>query len=162
MGVDCNLYLPDNVSIDHVSKAMGLAAGCDRNWEKEDRWVEVHGVKIQTCETVPGMVTISIKGTRQQHAYYFFECEYGGRCLSARSTAQFIALARKVADCFGGFLVYQDSNDEGTFFRPYENPRPRNGAEWKALQDRLWAIEPITEGDIADARPRSAYDRKAA
>lgn len=161
MGVDCNLYLPDQVRVDDVAKVMAIASGCSKSWD-QGRWIKVEDQAVRVCDSVPSMVTIHLSGPHKMMAHYFFESEGGGRCLSARSRDEVIAVFRKVAACFGGFLVHQDCDDKGEYFRPYSNSMATNADEWMALQRHMDAVTPITDKDIREAQMVSAYDRVAA
>lgn len=172
MGVDCQIKLPDNVSIRYVSKVLGVLAGCPPK-KSEEGFVDVHDARpsrllfdgIEGCanivaENISGDALKTRGGESTLIVLYHFEPTGGGRLLMPRSTAFWIAIGKGLVDFFGGRLVYADC--DGTVFYDVkqksddENHPEDDDAFWN-LQERVFNLKPLTMKDFIDADKHAAY-----
>lgn len=165
MGVDCEIHLPDDVQIRDVADVLGILAGNKKEWResKGARWVGVENVSI-SGNTFPGLACITLPycATKRDEIYvlYHFEPGCGGRLLMPRSTAWWIAAGKRLVDFFGGSIDFNDCDDSDV---DYERPKPRgrnnpeNGEPWRAFQEALFAVEPLTQEEVDACAKHSAY-----
>lgn len=166
MGVDCKIYLPDNVRIRDVAHVIAISAGLKPRWggSGKAKWVEVP-VEVRNT-SYPSMAEIAIygdlvDGEKRHFVYYHFECSKDGRQLMPRSTAFWIAIAHKLVDFFGGTIDYNDCDDVDIDYSKDANSRlvnaPEGNKEWDAFQERLFNVKPITKEELEHYDIFAAY-----
>lgn len=177
MGVDCKVYLPDNVKIDNVVEVMGIAAGlpCKRFYHKSYNgkdtgyWgAHVEGASAKPCQFIVTLADIELKGKMvdglEEHTvnYHFERDRTSGRLLMPRSTAFWLAIAHRLVDFFGGHIDYQDCDDS---YNDYEVPAksdelnsPDDGELWQNLQERIESVKPITQEELQHYNSLAAYN----
>ncbi len=144
MGTDCKIYLPGNVRVRDVANVVGIALGAEAQWQGSDgaTWVIVPDAAVH-----PSMPEMSSIVTRGRRATYHFEVSrpnVGRREVMLGAGTDATRVARVLVDFFGGFADFNDCDETD---RDYEQPDrpdaencPEDGAEWDALQARIWAL----------------------
>ena len=180
MGVDANLYLPGNVRVRTLTDV--VARLLDAPTEKKDLDSKSHpgawyahtpeDVVIFESLSVPSMIDVTIKYidpkiTGQKAFGFGYHFEFGGndngacRGLILRSHACNIVLLKRLADFFGGFVDFQDCDsvdiDYSVKFKKDKLNCPQDGDEWQDLQERIMAVQPITQDELDDAERHAAY-----
>lgn len=173
MGVDCRITLPPNVRLADVAKVMGIAAGLP--WEKQfagrlpDGLWFVHVPKVRVSSGCRGLescaniefVGETVDGVSGHHVLYHFEGKDGNRLMLPRSTAFWIAIARRLVDFYGGVIDYADCDDVyDDYAVPFKETAlnsPKDGAEWEAHRDRVAAVKPITSDELEACKKFAAY-----
>jgi len=178
MGVDCKIMLPSNVQVREIANVIGICVGLNKHQEKLDgcdfEVTRVDGIDVKGIEILPGCAEISwsnpvgispesIKHTGRVLYHY----EYDGgkrRLLSPRACSEWLAIGEVLVNFFGGEIDYQDCDaSELDYLQPAKTDVencPEDGEEWQDLQDRLFALEPLTDDDIAEFDLISAYGRQ--
>lgn len=181
MGVNINAILPPHVTVSNVSKVIGAAAGLKTTLDAahDSIFAEVEGLTVRDTGVV-GMCAIEMEtpdefvdGEKNHFVHYHFEMSdgpipsdygcvpqfWGCKLLLPKSTPFWCAVMYKVVNFFGGWILYQDCDDEPLTFFPFqENINPVNGEPWKDMQRRIHAIEPITEKDLEEFQKVAAYE----
>lgn len=160
MGVDCKIYLPDNVQIHDVARVMGIAAGLPFTKEPighEDAWsVKVEGAYIDPSRVVT-LANISLSGKLidgefRHDAIYHFEASQKGRLLMPRSTAFWIGIGRRLVDFFGGHVDYNDCDEIYDDYIKIPKSRrhnsPQDGKPWQKFQQRIAEVKPLTQEEL--------------
>lgn len=91
---------------------------------------------------------------------YHFASDGNTREILLRSTAANIAIAKRLVVFFGGEVDFRDSGDVDFAVAgksDVEN-QPIDGTPWHDLQQRIHAITPITDEEIAEAVQFAAYE----
>lgn len=164
MGIDCRIYLPDNVRIKDVADVLGRAAGCPLS----TGYARVAGVAVLSIPDVPSAAEIQVApaggcvdGEPVHRVTYHFETDGRGRLLTPPSTPFWVAVARRLVGFFGGVVDYDDSDDcDVDFARPHRANRfncPTDGEDWDSLQGRIAAVPPLSAGELAAAADLAAY-----
>jgi hypothetical protein len=130
-------------------------------------------VKYHGYDNIPGMMGVAIhhgdpKITGQKVFGFSYHFEFGGyrekgdsRGIIMRSWACNIVVCKKLVDFFGGWVDYQDcdSIDVDYNVKPKSDKMncPEDGDEWQNLQERIMAVQPITQEELDDAERHAAY-----
>lgn len=167
MGVDIILSLPSDVRVRDVMDVIGILAGCvvEERQSMYGAYKVVVGVKLKGCEDIPcSDITImspeTMGGTRAHSVLYHYEGQNGQRLLCPRSTAFWIATARRLVDFFGGSLIYQDSEGDKPDYqkrRPRKTNGPEDGKPWEDFQRAKFSLKPLTEEELKAADKWAAY-----
>lgn len=180
MGVDTTLHLPPQVEVRHVAEAIAILFGAKKRWYRyEDKiyhdtpqdkgWVEVEGVKVEPCSSSVEMVLINMPDQLFSQSpflgdgwllYYHFETESGERYMSGGSRSQRIALHRRLAQLFGGRVVYKDYSDKVN----YRRPKPawlgkHHDRQFHEMQLALWNLKPLTAAECQACVKWAAYGK---
>lgn len=166
MGVDCLIQLPGNVRVKDVANILAILDGVPvvkYVHESGSYWAQV-AAKAEGLPEIAGCARITWTGpSGPRHVLYHFEPDgnIGGRLLMPRSTAWWIAAGTRLVQFFGGDLVYNDCGDQTPDISctPQSNKKncPSNGKAWNNFQDRLLAMTPLSEREIADAQRHASY-----
>lgn len=165
MGVDTRLFLSPKACVDDVAEAIGIAFGLKPVWSDIPS-VSVPGVSIKTYDKIPTMVSILINAGQKQDwrsYFYHFETPTGERLLSGRSTAENIALFVRIAETFGGRVIFDDCKSSGSDGRcdlkapVFKHIHADDGDGWKARQNRIANVEPLTPDFIRTFKEVAAY-----
>jgi hypothetical protein len=179
MGVDAQIMLPADVTVQHVAEAMAMCCGYPHSrhplgdhGDDADKWfLQVEGWTVQeTPSALAGTATIMLEhpdvphldGEKVHHVMFHLEFDHGRRrLLMPRSTPFWIAMGRKLVDFFGGSMDYQDCDAVEV---DYESPKPRewndpdDGESWQQFQIDMEAITPVTRDDILACAAHAAYE----
>lgn len=170
MGVDCKIYIPSDVRLKDLVKAMGVAAGFSKTKRAcgNSFYVVVEGIKVEVSASQPECPVIlfqmyTIDGQKNHHVMFHTECsgQHGKyKLLMPPSTPFWIAMGKKIVTLFGGWIDYDDCDDKEVDFRK-RKPRtfndPEDGVEWDELQQAIWDIKPITQHDLFDIIGVASY-----
>lgn len=169
MGVKCCITLPGRVRVHDVATVVGACLGFRKQKFRSGSswWTSVPEVSIKNYGD-PGLVECcrivfpSAHGASDWLMYHFeWEDETGcGRGLLPRSTARNIALAHRLVDFFGGSITHQDSNSGIDYCRPWKpihKIAPTRGKAWQDFQERLFAVQPITDEETEQYKQYAAY-----
>lgn len=171
MGVDCEIYLPATARLDDIQDVIAILIGNKPN-KKElpsgNFFIRVEGARARVCDGTPEMCVIHLEENpfNAQMCYVHFEVERrdgksmaGYKKLSSKSRPVWIAIGRRLVDCFGGFMIDKDSADEITYRKkPRKDNDANDGEEWDGLKRRIFEIQPLTKADIQEAKKYAAYD----
>lgn len=168
MGVDCEIYLPEHVRVSDVGKLLGILSGCKKQRMRlgeslDSGWaVGVAGVQVIGIPQLPECCHVDWIDSQESHCRWLFHFEptRPGRLMMPRSTAKNIALGRALVDFYGGSVFYQDCESRSA--PDYELPwiiRPdfSDNAVFRAWQEKLWAVEPLSPEQIDACRGFAAY-----
>ena len=171
MGVNCMIYLPSDVRLHDLTKAMGVAAGFEKSKRPcgKSFYVEVKGVKTSVMDVLPMCPNIifegmTIDGESGHYVMFHGECSYGHgqwKLLMPRSTPFWIAMGKKLIETFGGKMDCNDCDEKKINFslpKPRKYNDPEDDEPWEKLQQAIWDITPITQKDLIAARKYAAYD----
>lgn len=181
MGVDCHIWLPGNAHSSDVANVIGKLLGqassrMPLNSSRDDSWaIQVEGVKVVGNVDIPSMATIRLDREGEVIDCFFFHFEASshtkhegvawGRSMNPRSNALSIAMAQKLVDFFGGYLDYQDCDDDEFDYkvmpRSDQDNTPQDGNAWAAMQLRVEAVEKLAFEDIEACIPLAAYTMDA-
>lgn len=167
MGVNCHITLPDNVRIDDVAKVIGILVGCKAEYEKFDSGnggsTVVSGVQARTT-SMPELAYITVtipEGKPRLHPdgecrfswFYHMESDTPGRCVSPGSYPLSQAVGVRLVQFFGGSVDFSDCDDvDVDYKRPWkswEENHPSDGEAWERFQQRLLALKPLDEKEVA-------------
>lgn len=158
------VLLPDSAGIDEVASVVGRCFG--RPVDPDTLTWQVLGVKIKVGNH-PSYCTIDVMGEggiHLAHLTYHNEISYApGRLVQVGSScAERIALARRLADFFGGQVDYSDEDADARVFcdytvpaRPWADNRPRDDdpVARDAFRARIAAVKPLSRQEIHACRP---------
>lgn len=140
MGVDANLYLPLQLSAEHIAYSLARAMGEEvRLVEGEENVFSARDYLRTTEHSPASMWRVEIpthNGTPHcQPSLHLSNSPFGPCwCLIARARPEVLAIFRTVGERLGGFLVWQDCYDDGHLYGPPGNeecsPYP-----WQAAHD---------------------------
>ena len=176
MGVDCKIILPANVRLKDVADVIGVAAGfkpekSPLGSSHPDSWaVRVPGVRVSSfnCQGLESCAKIELvgetmDGVKDHYVMYHFEYDDGQRLLAPRSTAFWLGIGHRLVDFFGGSIDYQDCDDS---YKDYSVPgksdelnQPEGGDEWDSLQERMFAVKPLTKEELKRFNKLTAYKK---
>lgn len=168
MGVDCRVTLPADVRMTQVADAIGIAAGLTWRWEPlgstGSKHIVVEGLSTKPS-AVAGLAEIhlhgeTVDGQRDHFLCYHFEFgTRGTRGIMPRATPFWIAVMRRVVDCFGGTLDYQDSDVRSLDYvvRPTGGWMDESDEAFDRNQQRLAAIVPVSKAEIDAFAGVAAY-----
>ena len=165
MGVDCRYYPPIGARVEAVAEAIGVLLGepvVRRELSGGGVATLVPSVRYRTHDDMPDYVQVVIS---REHSFNWHQHsdEFVGRAvLTARSTPTVVALFRRLCDFFGGDVWHADVDEFAVdYSRPAHDPiYPTDGEPWQAFQDELAALPPLTDDEIAAARPFAAYPQE--
>jgi hypothetical protein len=171
MGVDCKITLPPATRARDVVKVLGILAGTKpyRYDLGNTSWAAgVEGANLFTSG-VDGLVRLrwdAPEGQPSEALYHFEWGPYGRndlrgcRGLMPRSTPWWCAVAVRLVDFFGGEVDFNDCDDSDCDYSvPWrEDCSAEDGEEWRAFQQRLMDLQPLTPEEIDAARAVAAYD----
>lgn len=169
MGVDCKVTLPAGVRVLDVADAVGIAAGCEWHWkllpQNGTRYVSVPGVTVSATPVV-GLAEIHMKGeladgeSDHSMAYHFEFAERGAPGFLVRSTSFWIAVSRRVVDCFGGIVDYNDcdANSCDYVVAPTRGWDAEGNASFDHKQQRLADVTAVGAWDLEQAAGAATYD----
>jgi hypothetical protein len=165
MGVDCSIALPGNVRVRDVADVLGKLRGAESSLEKLGRdsyQVVVADVEVKGIAFLAACADIRVTGPRPgpQYCFFHFASEGSTRAIRLSSTPANIAIAKRLVEFFGGAVDFNDCDDIDCDFEVQaktdtEN-QPSTGVPWKDLQQRIHAVEAITDEEI-DAVREYAY-----
>ena len=98
-----------------------------------------------------------VGGAEDLRLFYHFEGPGGTRLVTGESGPLVIALlpsAKRLVAHFGGEADFNEGDDIAVNYicpHPEWDNDPEDGPEYAELRDRLWALEPITGAELADA-----------
>lgn len=127
--------------------------------------VKVEGVCVKTT-TCPEMARIQVghttfDGVSNHFVFYFFESSVGGRLLSPKSTAFWLAIGHRLVDFYGGSIDYSDSDNIDVNYWKQPKSRaenaPEDGDDWRDFQERLLRVQPLTSEEVATYADKAAY-----
>lgn len=166
MGVDCKVTLSPGTRIEDAATVIGAALGCKKVWVTTDggsRWVNVNGAMVRPC-SISGCGDIYVSAPTEQRRF-LWHYEWGAdgsRGMILRSTAVNIALARRLAEFFGGSVAPNDSDEDFAWEWPYRaDCRADDDEEWDVFQQRLMGVDPILVVEIEACRDFAAYDEES-
>jgi len=168
MGVNSNIYLPNDVRVRDVADVIGILAGL-KPYKRHfgggsDGWsCGVDGVEIKTT-TSPEMVEIIIRGDlvdgeTVHFVHYFFE-NGNYRFLYPKATPFWIAIGKRLCKFFGGKIDYADCDAGGinaTWKKPRKSNCPEDGRVWYNFEQAKLDLKPITKKDIIEANKWAGY-----
>jgi len=175
MGCDCLIKLPGDVRLRDVANVLGLLAGCESVTIASDHGTEykrLPSVEVKSshdmlpeCARIVITRNIETKDGDTAYVLYHFEPsdangETYGRLLMPPSTAWWIAAGRRLVDFFGGEVVSNDCADRPTRYvrrKPRRRNNPEGGAAWRKLYAEIWAVAPVTQAEVDDARTVAVY-----
>ncbi len=110
-------------------------------------------------ELAAALIDATPDGLRSFFFHWEFDAsEWAGKGLMPRSTAQNIALGRRLVRFFGGELDENDCDDSHIDLRvPSQWGSLNDGREWYRLQAAKAAVTPLTPDEINDAQKVAAY-----
>lgn len=176
MGVDTKMYLPPQVRLEDVAQFMGILSGLPH---ASDPYLRVQGVQWRASNPVAAyapMLTLHfdapdgqtlVDGERGHCAYYHgvsrgsdedHGAPLGYHKFTLRSTAYWIAVARRTVAFFGGIVDYNDCDDTDVDYKVSARPAaPSDGAPWDAHQARLASEQALTVEDLIWADRFATY-----
>lgn len=185
MGVDAKIYLPGNTRLSTVVEVIAkcLDAPLVKKKLRDDKpgdnyWhVSVGDDVVEYHNVVQGLAGVTIKRIDPSlHGYdcfgFSYHYEFGGyknmgacRGIILRSRSYNIALLMRLADFFGGVVDFQDCDDEERDYvvkdKPDSKNCPEDGEPWQNLQERIWAVKPLTQEEIDKCEKFAAYKEEA-
>ena len=154
MSIDINVYLPQDTRIRDVAEVVGILAGLEAKRQPIDdkgSWAcKVEGVITKGNADIPEMATIQIPGL-QAHLYYHFEGEHGLTLSIGGQSLHWQAIAREVANFFGGMVDLNDSDSIDIDFachKPRARNNPSDGQEWQDFEQAKFDLKPIKKAQI--------------
>lgn len=162
MGVDCSISFPSRVRLHDVADVVAILCGakaarkplrgCDGAY-----YAHIEGLKVKGCDSPAGCATIIFED--QCFLYHFEFGDFGERGIMPRSTAENIAMCKRLADFFGGRVDFSDCDSTEVDYFVEEQPdiNASNGAAWQRLQDCKLAVQPLTDEEIAACEKFAAY-----
>lgn len=164
MGVDTRIYLSPGARVKEVAEVIGLAAGLPGRWEESGstRWYAVPGVRVSSNSGLPECCDIEWvdqNGEGRRVLYHFEAGGHGCKLLMPRSTPFWIAIGRRLVDFFGGWIDYQDCDEEDMDYRqPLQyHCCPEDGEPWKSFRQRMSEVQPITRSEYERSKQYAAY-----
>lgn len=170
MGVNTRIYLPHDVRIIDVANVIGILAGLEYSEEYLIPGVSVKSSSSASCAhidiTAPKGKTL-IDGEENHYTLFNFEAGedagHYGRHLGPPSSAFWIAVGKKLAEFFGGAVIYTDgesikASEAPVKFRKRGINNPEDGVPWHRWKKRIREVKPLTEDDLMAAAWCSAYD----
>lgn len=157
MGVDVMLSLPPNVEAYTFAEALGKLLGCEAELKDVGggyRSAKVTGIEVENSDVL-GCVNVDIG---EFHCLYQLEGPGGRRIVLLRSRAKNIALAKALADFFGG--VVKDDDGDAFYVVPDKSDsenQPQDGYLWVLLQGRILTLPKLTQEQIDDCLSLAAY-----
>lgn len=161
MGVDCKIEMFPATRLNEVADALGLMLGCELT-RNDSGFRVVNGVATGSCCVgLEACATIDIDSPTYGHRQfiYHFEGSRGERTILMASKAVNIALMVGLARTFGGFVDFDDSDDESCDFGqpPFAHLGAEDDKPWYALQARIDALGPLTATEIGRYEDAAAY-----
>lgn len=179
MGVNTHVFLHHSADLEDVAWTLGALAGT-RGIDRHFMDLKHHGAAgtwgadqvriVATHSPTYLKVEFSSPADAEYDRHYanvhlgpaYRGGEYGDTrfyTVSVRSTAFWIAVAKKLVDVFGGVVDFNDCDEKDN---DYVVPEQQcmaavDGNPWRERQARLDAVTPVTPEDIAAALPYSAY-----
>lgn len=152
MSIDLNLRLPPNVRVRDVAKVIGKLLGAPAR-QSEGYYVDVEGYYVD------------VEGVKVDSIWPLYHFEHGNwRLIILRSTPKHIALARAIADFFGGEVDYSDVEASrgggGDYVVPSksdEENHPTDGEPWYSLQNRILTLKPLSKKSVEACKGFAAY-----
>lgn len=168
MGVDCAILLPLDVSVDDISKVMGMAMGAMGVLEPLDKGsVHLKVYETNTIKEIHYKITnATLIGYIDIGRYFVQVSRHKGKLyhrLSDRSFPEALAIFRRLGQVFGGILIRKDDVDDDIEFpRPdatmdNDGFTPQNNPEWNVYQRHLASTKPITKDELMVAYAESGY-----
>lgn len=179
MGVDLRLYLPPTARIEDVATVAAILMGCEYSYRKPfdaaregSRVVELakKAVVYEQSSVYPAMNVITfnapkgktlIDGITSHFGYWHWEPDrapFGYRHLSLKSTAFWIAVAKGVADFFGGMVDFDDCDETAIdYIVPEQNNWHSDGDAFYDYNERICNVQPLTIADLHKADEQAAY-----
>jgi len=175
MGADCNLFLPAGADIEDVATVAAVLMGCEYKLEKPfdearegSQAVRLKkGVQSFHCsDTIPSMCVFVFKGNlvdgENGHNCSWHWEGHGRnpslRMLSMSSTAFWIAVARGLADFFGGEVDYNDCDNKDVNYKVKSKSRKHDdGDAFYNYQRRMTEAKPLTQKDLNKVCRFAAY-----
>lgn len=173
MGVYSLLHLPGNVRVETVAAAAAALLGAPLSRSRIGKTVAPVVIQRPQDHPDPAVIAIDVqnadpavvRGGCRRLIYYF---EFGdgiktaGSCrgMMERSRAVNIALFVRLADFFGGLVVFKDHEPDRFHVvvdKPDSENCPEGGKAWRILQERLAAIQPLTQADLTHWDDFAAY-----
>lgn len=157
MSVDIILSLPPNVEVYAFAEVLGKLLGCEAGRRDLGRgcWsAEVSGIEVKNSPVV-GCVDVDVGDF---HCLYQLEGPSGRRIALLRSRAKYIALAKAVAEFFGG--VVKDEDGDAFYIVPDKDDdenQPQDGDPWVNLQERILNLPALTQDQVDDCVGLAAY-----
>lgn len=168
MGQDCMVTLPPAARVADVATVLGGLAGCPIVSVELDNgsvYAKAKGVYIEpagpgvlsSCASiiidVPQGYQSMVEHTRSRRLYQFEWDKKGSRGMILPRTPFWIAAARRLVEFFGGVVDYNDCDSTKRDFvrKPQPDIGADDGAPWRALQQRLLRIAPISPADLEAA-----------
>lgn len=183
MGVDTKVWLRPGTQSSDVADVCSILLGHEpRLGDFKNEGRTVHFVRtdaeVEPGSTVPGMLTIKVKGTRDDGedalwATYHIDGgdsewhhstgtmdRIGWPMLFLRSRPDRIALAVRLADLFGGVVDFNDCDDEySDYYAPGSPFRLPGGGEWEKWQAEMFMVGALTDEFIDSFTEHAAYNR---
>jgi hypothetical protein len=181
MGVDAKIYLPGNVRLSTVVEVVARLLDAPAVYKKLEpekpkstSWhASIPEGVVEYRNTVQGLVGVTIGQINpalrgSEHFPFSYHYEFGGykgmgacRGMILRSWDCNIAILRGLADFFGGIVDHQDCDDEERDYVVADKPDnmncPEDGRAWQFLQERIMAVEPLTQEQIDACDQYAAY-----
>ena len=184
MGVNCNVYLPTDVGLDHVAQLAGILAGLKAEQEDIGQHgrpcivTRVAGARTNAKNGIDGMSDIVLTASdgetlvdgEDAHTAYFHYCSRRNgkvyNMLSPTSNVFWCAVSRGLVRWFGGIVVYNDCGYEKgkNVFRAKRGCPvdargliPDDGQPWNDYQTALFKVKPLTMRDIRTANTVAGY-----
>lgn len=162
MGVNTLIYLKPSMSTREICDVIGILKGAKKT--KSSLTDTVDYIKVEHSQVKPSCVAECCE-LHLENGYYLlhYEPDYtpieGARLIMPRSQSEEIAIGKRLVDIFGGYVVYQDTDDRKADYigypeRVYLLNRDKEFDEW---QNFLENLKPLTQKEIKDCEQYAAY-----
>ncbi len=162
MGVDAMLYLPAELGMEHIATALCRAEGVDIpltdgkvNPFTAKRFIRV-GYEGALDYWVLEVDQVGVGGEfNVRHSFHMNSSEraFPSWLIMDRSRADILAVHEAVAEAFGGFSIWRDTDNVGQLFS-----RPETSGNWGAYTDLALGIEKATITAVHEER--AAYKKE--
>lgn len=168
MGCDTRIWLPGNVRATTVAEVLGRLVGC-RALGGRETFVRVEGTNVTPASVAEcAYLEINPPGGKPFKVLYHFEASTRGprtghqRVIMPRSVPFFIAAGVRLVDFFGGQIDFKDTDSRDVDYarrgKSDDMNCPEDGVPWKALQERIAMVEPLTMAELRRWAPRAGYN----
>lgn len=153
MGVDCWTYLPGGVRVRDVADVIGILLGCKPEWDTTHSYVNVEGVKIESCDNMPECCRLFFDTPHGKYSrLYHFEHYDGFRLMSSPANPLWQAVGEQLVKFFGGRLDKYDCDEiDADIVHISDWPvSPSDGEAWDHFQNRIMAVEALNVEKLSD------------
>lgn len=163
MGIDCCITFPPATRVRDVATVIARLTGAPMRLETTPVLAaHVDGLRLESAG-LPECVRISwwdgVQNARS--ALYHFEWGSHPGChgMMLPASAENLALGQALVDFFGGEVDYHDGDDcMCDYSQPAQTDiHASDGDAWNQFQRRLFAVQPLSQDDIAVMQAYAAY-----